>query len=312
MTDTIPSNGPSSVLSDAAELNRWQQAYIRDPYDRAAREHLAAVMFRIHGDEMPLGTMDRSQHLLRLIGIFPLPEIAQAYFANLEQLLAPHRPLSQPGRLALGLGAGRCGSTSLAAIVATVKNSCCTHENRPMIHWQPLEEQVSFHLRRFALLLRYFPLVFDAAHWWLNVADRVLDRFPTAKLIGLVRDREACARSFFAVKQQYNHWSEPRGPWQPNPWDPAYPSYALPETVTGDPDAAKRALILAYVTDYEAGLDALVRERPESCLQLRTEALSDVATQRALFRHLGVTGAFTDIRLNANRLTDGNLERFSL
>jgi DNA invertase Pin-like site-specific DNA recombinase len=38
----------------------------------------------------------------------------------------------------------------------------------------------AFHLRRLRVLSDYFPLVFDAAHWWLNSLHRFFAEFETA------------------------------------------------------------------------------------------------------------------------------------
>ena len=86
--------------------------------------------------------------------------------------------LSQPGNVILGLGTGRCGSTTLSAAFGGVPDICATHENPPHIFWEPIEEQVRFHLDRLRMLADYFPLVFDAAHWWLNVVSSCFDRIP--------------------------------------------------------------------------------------------------------------------------------------
>jgi hypothetical protein len=295
---------------DAAELLRWTAARNRDPYDRTTRGRLAETLFRIYEDELPFGTIERGRKLLQLIGSsFPAAELAEAYFANLDALLQERPALQRPGRVALGLGPGRCGSTSLTAIVATIPGSCCTHENRPIVDWQPHEEQVQFHLRRLAVLVRYFPIVFDAAHWWLNLADRVIAQFPDAKLIGLARDRAACARSFIAVKGAYNHWAAPQAPWRSSSWDPAYPSYALP--AVADAEEARRLLILAYIDEYAGKLDALARRHPDSCLLLQMGALSVPAMQTRLFRHLGMEGNIGDVRLNVKRTADGSQGKFS-
>jgi len=98
-----------------------------------------------------------------------------------------------PGQIVLGLGSGRCGSTSLSALLGAIEGSCATHENPPLIYWRPEKAQLDFHMRRFKLLSEFFPLVFDASHWWLRAIDRFFTDFPNGKAIGLHRYSQTCA-----------------------------------------------------------------------------------------------------------------------
>ena len=85
----------------------------------------------------------------------------------------------------LSAGTGRCGSTTLAGTVAMLPDVCAMHENPPLIYWEPVEEQVRFHLDRLRFLADYYAVVFDASHWWLNVLRRFFAEFPEGKAIGL-------------------------------------------------------------------------------------------------------------------------------
>src|SRR6516164_3078963 len=84
-----------------------------DPYDRKARENLAAVQLELFADDHPIGSTARGHQLLQ-IGEegFPIPKLQAAYFENLELLLKQKTRLASPGRPVVGLGSGRCGSTS--------------------------------------------------------------------------------------------------------------------------------------------------------------------------------------------------------
>ncbi len=196
----------------------------------------------------------------------------------------------------LGVGSGRCGSTTLTAAFATVPRACATHENPPKIYWEPLEEQVRFHLRRLRVLSDYFPLVFDAAHWWIHLLDRVFAEIPAARVIGLVRDDEACARSFLKIqgrgRQSLNHWAPPNnGLWITHAWDPAFPTYPVPPDVLPDTDeafATKYAMILRYVREYNQTLASLAERHANRILLVRTEQLSEPATTDRLRNFAGV------------------------
>src|ERR1700760_1078087 len=109
-----------------------------DPYDRTVRESLAEREFAAYRGEPAPGTIARSRLILDIIQeTFPTEELSKAYFENLDILLRYRQRLRTPGRIALGIGSGRSGSTSLAAMLATIAGSCCTHENPPLISWKP-------------------------------------------------------------------------------------------------------------------------------------------------------------------------------
>ena len=205
-----------------------------DPYDRRLCEQLADKLFNELVDDSPSGSIQRNRIILQIIGdSFPTERLTTEYFANLELVLRGRRRRETPGQLVLGLGTGRCGSTSLAGVLGTVTDSCCTHENPPLIFWKPEPEQIDFHIRRFNILTEYYPLVADVSHWWLNSTRRIFERFPSVKIIGLIRDSEACAESFMRIKGYgfgtYNHWAPPgNGLWCSAHWDPTYPTFDLP------------------------------------------------------------------------------------
>jgi hypothetical protein len=280
-------------------------------FDRKARERLAAILYLRYGDKERLGTLARSQLILQiLLRTYPTPALSAAYFENLDRLLTTRKKLPSPGRLVLGLGAGRCGSTSLTALMATIEGGCCTHENPPLIFWEPQDEQVAFHMRRFALLRQYFPLAFDAAHWWLNVMDRMFAIFPDAKVVGLCRDLEPSVQSFMHVKgrgrNSVNHWvSHDNGIWQPNNWDLVYPTYSLPDDAQADPDRAKADVIRRYVSDYNRDLESLADRFPGRVMLVQTEKLGRTSEQQRVFDFVGLPGRLTRVHLNAGTLTDG-------
>ena len=195
------SGNEAQITALTAEAHHWAALRSADPYDRGARENLARVLFAMQRDRFPLGTIERGQHLLSIIGdAFPIAPLRAAYFENLERLLATKPRRTAQGAVVLGLGSGRCGSTTLTALIASVADSVATHENPPLGYWEPLAEQRDFHFERLRRLAERFALVFDASHWWLNLAETFLARSPDGKIVGLHRELEACARSFLARK----------------------------------------------------------------------------------------------------------------
>ena len=240
---------------------------------------------------------------------FPTEKLVDAYFQNLRQLLRSRTKLSQPGAVVLGIGAGRCGSTTLSAAFGGLPDVCATHENPPHIFWEPLEKQVRFHLERLRLLVDYYPLVFDAAHWWLNVCPRLLVEFPRTKLIGLMREIEPCVQSFLKFQGRgsgsINNWAPPEnGIWRTSLWDPTYPKYALPAGIVPDTDEAFRSktmMITRYVTEYNQSLSVMAATQAERVMLIRTEALNDPVTTTRLRTFVGV-----DVTMPARSLNVGN------
>jgi hypothetical protein len=295
-----------------AEARHWAARRSADPYDRAARENLARVLFAMQGERFAPGTVERGRLLLAIMAdAFPTPVVCDAYVDNLQRLLPARSARPMPGRVVLGLGAGRCGSTSLTALVAGGAETCATHENPPLLYWPPLDVQLGFHLRRFELLAQRFALVFDAAHWWLGAVETVFARFPGAALIGLYRDAESCARSFLQIKGagpgSLNHWAPPgNGLWRPSLWDPVYPGYRVPEGAARDPDAAKLAMIRRYVDDYNQRLRTLAERWPARVLLVATESLGAGATQRQIFEFLGLAATPSTAALNVATVADGD------
>jgi len=281
-----------------------------NPYDRSAREALAETLFDTLDNEQPLGTVGRGRLLLKIIEQgHPTQKLAAAYFQNLQLLLKDRTRRSVPGRVLLGLGTGRSGSTSLTALFATVDDSCCTHENPPLIYWVPEKEQVQFHMKRFALLADYFSFVSDVSHWWLNALDSFFENFPDSKVVGVYRDIDTCTKSFMRIKrygrQSWNHWVPfGTGVWSSHSWDPTYPTYPIAGRPL-NPDRTKYELIARYVRAYNERLARLASERPNQVLLIKTEQLSEPHTQMELFNFAGVRGRIAEFKLNVRSVSDG-------
>jgi hypothetical protein len=282
-----------------------------DPYDRAALQTRADEVFHRRESEQPAGTIDRSRLLLEIMEAwYPTSTLEDAYFANLYLLLRGREQLSCPGRLLLGLGTGRSGSTTLAALLATAERACCTHENPPLIFWKPDQAQTEFHIRRFQLLCEYYSVVADVSHWWLNVLDPFFQHFPNSRAVGLVRDTDECAKSFMRVKGygrgSLNHWV-PRGNslWVTSSWDPVYPSYPVPAYAQDNVDRAKFDLIRRYVVDYNDQLAAVAQRLPHRVLLLNTKELNRPATQQRIFEFAGVRGRIVKLNLNTRDFSEG-------
>lgn len=282
-----------------------------DPYDKKALEHRAAKLLKAMHAEPAREPMEACQRLLEIMEeSYPTAELSAEYFANLEITLRERPRLARPGQLVIGLGTGRCGSTSLSAMLETVPNSCSTHETPPQIFWDPMPEQIDFHIKRFRALADHYALVCDVSHWWLNVIDQIFDHFPDAKVIGLFRDRDECAQSFMRIqgfgKGTFNPWApHGNGIWRSGKWDASYPSLPLPNYANRNPDRTKLELITRYVEEYNAQLEVLAARAPDRVKLVRTDDLSSDAVQEEIFQLTKARGQTSQWKLNVKSTADG-------
>jgi hypothetical protein len=282
-----------------------------NPYDKEACIQIADRLLHGMFGEPKKGPLETCQRIMQIIGVsYPTDKLANEYFRNLEIVLSNMRPLDAPGQLVIGVGPGRCGSTSLSAMLGTVMNSCCTHESPPPIFWKPEKEQLDFHIRRFRMLTKCYSLVCDVSHWWLNSLECVHEQVTGAKAIGLIRDPEDCAMSFMRIqgfgRGSYNPWvMHGNGFWTSGHWDPTYPSYEPPDYAQKNPDHAKFKLIARYVEEYNERLSELARNAPGSVKLVRTEDLSDNRVQMEIFQFAKADGQPFNWKLNAKGTADG-------
>jgi hypothetical protein len=289
-------------LHDAAETLLWR-VHCANPYDSSLGEHLANMIYDRGERRFPIGTVERGRFIMKTLErSYPSARVADAYRHNLQELLKRRERRDSPGQVVLGLGAGRCGSTTLTAILHSIDGAVSTHENPPEIFWEPRPTQVQFHIDRFRIFSRYFPLVADCAHWWINALDTIFDAFPTSKAIALRRDTDACVRSWMRVSPaDVNHWVAPHnGIWPADRWDPLYPHYDPPSGARQDPRRAKEELAYRYVTEYNERLATLAARMPERVLLLRTEELDLPSTRRRMSEFLDLPVDLSARRLNVD------------
>jgi hypothetical protein len=307
MAELLAREGNLKAAADA-----WWSICSRDPYDLAARERFAEVTYDVNAPVIQEGGMFAARLVLQIISFsLPTARLTDAYFYHLRNLLASKAKRRRPGMVVLGLGSGRCGSTTLAHAISQVPDACATHENAPMIYWEPLEAQVRFHIARFRELVQYFAVVFDAAFWWLNARARVFEAFDDAKVIGLVRETESCVASFMKQKGSgigsLNHWATPgNGVWATSPGDPSLPTYETPPPPISDPDAVKRAMVTRFVTEYNAALERLAAEYPDRVLLVRTEDLRSPAAYARIGQFIGCDVKMPAVSLNVGSTVDSN------
>jgi hypothetical protein len=133
----------------------------------------------------------------------------------------------------VGIGTGRCGTKSLAALLSQQVSTAMAHEVRPLLPWNkeaaPQDMQA-----RFEAILGLFPQVTrvgDVAHFYLPYVEDILAAFDDVRVICLQRDRNATIDSYlqWTVKTRggrpVNHWSAEREGFEADPWDVCFPKY---------------------------------------------------------------------------------------
>ncbi|MEH6552495.1 MAG: hypothetical protein V7744_21170 [Pseudomonadales bacterium] len=183
-----------------------------------------------------------------------LDKVETLYFDTLDKLLARKNRLPAPGKLVIGLGPGRNGSTSLATLLSTIDGSFITHESYPMIFADPTPAQLAFHIKKFHRLLPYCTWVGDVSHWWIYATDKLRREFPGVKFITLNRKPGQIIDSFQRVKGlgkgSNNHWTpSSEDYWSKSFWDFSYPDYPLPNFV-GTKEQKRANQIASYVAEY--------------------------------------------------------------
>jgi len=204
----------------------------------------------------------------------------------------------QRGRLVLGLGSGRCGSTTLANLFAAQKNCYFSHEHPPLLGWNDDSSTLDFHLRRFQLLLELFQTVGDVSHWWLNYFRSIRESIPNMRAVVLRRDKEETVNSFLRIKGgggkgSVNHWVEHDGSyWRKNWWDDCYPKYQA---------NTLQEAIEKYWEEYYRLAEEFENEFPEQLRIFDIAILSSTAGQRKILEFCGLIDIHISEDLHANK-----------
>lgn len=191
----------------------------------------------------------------------------------------------QNGTLVLGIGTGRCGSTTLSALLNAQASASVSHEHVPLLYWNAPTSADSFHVRRFREVSKHFTIYGDVAHWWLPRVEELISTFPNVRVISLKRDKAATIKSFLKIKGgigrgAINHWADHDGSfWRKNIWDRCYPKYEM---------NSLEDCLGAYWDDYYDTVGRLIDKYPKAVCEVATEDLSQPDTQRHLLSFVGV------------------------
>jgi hypothetical protein len=196
-------------------------------------------------------------------------------------------------RLVLGIGTGRCGSTTLTHLLNSQPDCVATHEAYPLLAWHG-DDALAVQKAN-AILSRPVPIAADVAWFYLPYVESILRQVPEARVICLERPKHEVVDSFLRkLSPGVNHWSDDPERKR-HRLDGCFPHY--------DARLGLAAAIGRYWDEYKERVAALRREHPGQvgCWPMHA-ALNEEPVMRSMLRFAGfeepaVQGA--GLRLNA-------------
>ena len=221
------------------------------------------------------------------------------YLAVLAESLESQPDQPSDPKLIIGIGTGRCGSSSLSQLLKEQNaNTFFSHEHPIRLTWGKSDQRLEWHLQRFNLLSKHFDFFGDVSHWWLPHCERLLSLYPSCKIVALQRTKSETIQSFVNIKKTkhgtINHWSSNDMNRIPNIWDECYPGYEITDI---------EECLTRYWEDYYTEVQALQEKFSDSVHIVSTEQFTDPEIQRQLLEFCG----FNEVRINCdihlNKLT---------
>lgn len=173
--------------------------------------------------------------------------------------------ISNHQKLIIGLGTGRCGTTSLCRLLGLQNNSHFTHEfgASPLVNWQ--SNKIDFDKIYQKLRVRKEKFIGDVAFYNLPYWKYILDlKEYDTKFIILKRNKQDVIKSYMRTTTSNNPFLEhDRTKWKIYGWDKCYPKMN-----TSDKEEA-----ISMYYDYYYGL---CRKIPsDTCYWFNTDMLND-------------------------------------
>ncbi len=215
-------------------------------------------------------------------------------------------------RLIVGLGSGRCGTCSLAAVLDAQFRVSVTHESYNRLPWVPLEFDINLAITSI-IHAQSGNIIGDCAPWYLNYTDWCIESFPDIKMICLKRKKESCVTSIYEVNNMLKvnhftdksskHWDKTR--WNLNEIDSrmyrnCFPKYDLPMFKA----------ISQYYDDYYDIAYELERKYPDNFGLFDTDhVLNTEEGQIEMLKFCGIEGGFIlpGVRLVKQSKTGGEI-----
>lgn len=191
--------------------------------------------------------------------------------------------------LIIGLGTGRCGTTSLARLLALQPDSSFVHEGgfpknkyshfllpwnvdlSKLIEWEKKIKELSGD-RNFSG---------DVGSYFIQYVLAILQKYPNAKFLCLKREKEQVVQSFIKRTRGRNHWME-RIPWYQARdiiWDKIFPRFNVSNK--------KEAIALYWDIYYLTAFD-FEKRFPENFRIFPTEFLNSISGMNEILDFAGI------------------------
>lgn len=204
------------------------------------------------------------------------------------------------GTLVIGLGTGRCGTNSLAALLDLQTDAAVTHERFGHgLHWEGGLAQVDALIAAVRADLRSgLRLAGDVHSAYLPYAERLLSTRPAVRMVCLQRDRDATVASFESkTHRKANHWAPTRPFSRHARWNACFPTYPA--------ELPKPEAIARYWDEYYREAERLQARDPDRFRVVPMTDLNSEAGQRSILGFVGIAAAdqrvADDLHLNEER-----------
>ena len=211
-------------------------------------------------------------------------------------------------KLIIGLGTGRCGTTSLSVFLNAQEKTKVLHEGHDgkdyhLLPWYNAETLVLLWLDSLTQSNTANDYYGDVMLYFLPYVEFIMSKFSNAVFICLQRNRAEVIDSYMNwTGESVNHWSYHDGrTWQYDDWDACFPKF-------DEPDKAKA--IGLYWDSYYAEVERLIKIYPNKIACFPTEYLNSIEGQNVILDFIGYTGKRqTGIACHANKRCSKGLFR---
>lgn len=179
-------------------------------------------------------------------------------------------------RLVIGLGTGRSGTHSIAALLGRQPGTEARHQPPPCLPWQV--DHGWYRLTNEYIAAIDAPVVALVGWYYLPYVD-LLARDHDAWFVCLRRDREETVRSIDRLTSEFDHWSN-RSPLASadTRWRTLFPHYDVDD---------KLEALGRYWDEYHELVEAQAARRPDRVHLLPTTDLNDEPGVRRILRAAG-------------------------
>lgn len=152
----------------------------------------------------------------------------------------------------IGLGSGRCGTTSLAVLLDMQANTTVTHEGFIPLPWYKSLTHFRFHVD-YIKSIRRFGVGGDVSFYHLNYIDGYVHELENVKFICLKRNKEDTVKSLDTISTKFgvNHFTSIDSKhWDHSKWSLTDDDTAKFRNTFPKYDAVKLDAINTYYDDY--------------------------------------------------------------